>query len=90
MANMDTATRKDNVGFITQEVLQVFPQTVGYMNDIDLYTVDYSAIIPFLTKAIQEQQEQIELLQNRVQELSQTTQYAALFRFAASRKKRFF
>ena len=37
----------------------------------DLWSMDYDRLIPVLTKAIQEQQEQIETLQEKIRELEE-------------------
>lgn len=47
---------KDEIGFLAQELLQVFPEAVIYDKESDLYGIDYTDLIPLLTKAIQEQQ----------------------------------
>lgn len=57
---------KDKVGFIAQETKDFIPEVVRYETETDLYTIDYAAIVPFLTKAIQEQQALIEELQEKV------------------------
>lgn len=57
----DTA-RSNRVGFIAQELVEVCPEAVGYDSYEDFYTVDYSVLIPFLVKAVQEQQAEIEAL----------------------------
>ena len=57
----DTA-RSNRVGFIAQELVEVCPEAVGYDPYEDFYTVDYSVLIPFLVKAVQEQQAEIEAL----------------------------
>jgi hypothetical protein len=51
------------LGFIAQDIGVIIPESVhfdGYMG------VDYQSIIPILTKAIQEQQAQIEALKQRL------------------------
>ena len=51
------------VGFIAQEVIDVIPEIVGQPeNEDELYKIYYDMLIPVLTKAIQEQQMQIEAL----------------------------
>ncbi|MFA4872290.1 MAG: tail fiber domain-containing protein, partial [Patescibacteria group bacterium] len=54
----DSETR---LGFIAQDVDQLIPEVV-YKGD--WWGINYEMIIPVLTKAIQEQQKQIEILQN--------------------------
>ena len=51
------------VGFIAQEVVDIIPEIVGQPeNEDELYKIYYDMLIPILTKAIQEQQMQIEAL----------------------------
>ena len=53
-------TRKEN-GFIAQEIQKILPFIVTEGTDENkLLSVDYNSFIPMLTKAIQEQQKQIE------------------------------
>jgi hypothetical protein len=57
-------------GFIAQELQKVIPALVNTGSDKDkLLTVNYTALIPVLTKAIQEQQQQIEAQQKQIDEL---------------------
>lgn len=65
-------------GFIAQELEQVFPELVqdeisvlpGTKNErIEYKSVNYLGMIPVLTKAIQEQQAYIELLEQRIEAL---------------------
>lgn len=63
-----TFTAKDkavkSMGFLAQELAKVVPEAVKVPKDAnnELYAVTYTALIPVLTKAIQEQQAQIEAL----------------------------
>lgn len=61
--------RQNKVGLIAQELLEVIPEAVYYMEEDDIYTVDYTTFIPFLIKTVQEQQAQIEALQTEVRAL---------------------
>jgi hypothetical protein len=54
--------RKNNVGFLAQEVMKVLPEVVFYDDSTDIYSIDYIKIIPFLVQAINEQQAQIDSL----------------------------
>jgi len=47
------------MGFLAQEVQQVLPKIVNYDSNEDMYMVDYTALIPVLVKALQEQQNKI-------------------------------
>ena len=51
---------ENRAGFIAQEVLNVLPNLVSYDSAADLYSLDYISLIPYLTKAIQEQDAQIQ------------------------------
>ncbi len=58
-------SKKPHTGFIAQDLHQVYPEAVAVGGE-DLKTqpwgVDYAKLTPILTKAIQEQQQQIDLL----------------------------
>ena len=56
----DTMALKGKVGFIAQEVQELFPNLVGYLPDADQYVLDYTSFIPYLTQSIQRQAQQIE------------------------------
>jgi hypothetical protein len=57
----------DDFGFIAQEVAKVFPELVQKPKDETktLWAVDYARLSVFLTKAMQEQQSEIELLKQQ-------------------------
>ena len=65
--------KKNQLGFIAQEIETVFPEAVGLMpktsdtqnNDIQYKTVGPAALIPILTKAIQELSAKVSLLENK-------------------------
>ena len=58
------------LGFIAQEVEQVIPSAVLTDSDsLQSKSIKYNEIIPVLTKAVQEQQAQIEILQKQNIEL---------------------
>lgn len=79
----DTIVLKNKVGFIAQEVQPLFPELVRYMEEPDMYAMDYVSLIPYLTRVIQtqetrlreqaevvgEQEERIEALERLVVEL---------------------
>jgi hypothetical protein len=56
---------KADIGFIAQEVNDILPETVVTGSD-GLLSLNYSGIIPVLVRAIQQQQEQIELLKTQL------------------------
>ena len=55
-------------GFIAQEVDKIIPSVV-HKDAEDMYSMDYGKVTPYLVKAIQEQQEQIEALQSEINTL---------------------
>jgi hypothetical protein len=56
-----TQYKHEEMGFIAQEIQKVLPMVVKEGSDKDkLLSVNYISLIPVLTKAIQEQQSQIE------------------------------
>ena len=57
-----------NLGFIAQDVMDAIPNAASIMGDGDLQ-IDYNALVATLTKAIQEQQAQIEALKQRITQL---------------------
>ena len=60
-----TAYTLEENGFIAQEIQKILPFIVKEGEGVDkLLSVDYTSLIPILTKAIQEQQTQIEELQS--------------------------
>ena len=57
-------------GFVAQELHKIYPEavTVGLEDETqDPWSVDYGRLTPFIIKAIQEQQEQIEQLKTEIQ-----------------------
>ena len=62
-------------GFIAQELQKILPDLVHESSDKNkLLSVNYTAIIPILTKGIQEQQLEIEELKRELQELKKLIQ----------------
>jgi hypothetical protein len=55
-------------GFIAQELNQVIPEAVYVPEDEskNLWAIDYEKLIPVLTKAVQEQQQEIEILKAEI------------------------
>lgn len=70
----DTMALKGKVGFIAQEVQELFPNLVGYLPDADQYVLDYTSFIPYLTQSIQRQAQQIEEQEERIAELEMTVE----------------
>jgi hypothetical protein len=63
-------------GFLAHEVKEIVPEAITGKKDAvdhegnpEYQTIDQSKLVPLLTKAIQEQQEQIETLKAEIQEL---------------------
>ena len=69
--NEDTASLKNKVGFIAQEMMEVLPHLVGQLPGADIYTVDYTSVIPYLVKAFQEAQEEKAILEEQTTELQE-------------------
>ena len=61
--------KKNHVGFLAQDVIKIIPEVVLYDDSVDIYSIDYTKIIPFITEAIKEQHLVIENLQFEIQEL---------------------
>ncbi|MCX7954045.1 MAG: tail fiber domain-containing protein [Bacteroidales bacterium] len=60
----------NEIGFIAQEVYEIIPEVVSKPKDEnkDFWGIDYGKLVPILTKAIQEQQAQIEQLKQIIEE----------------------
>lgn len=61
----------EKVGFFAQDVYKVLPEAVPTAvptteGEDELYGIDYSCIVACLVKAVQEQQEQIDLLKSQI------------------------
>ncbi|HEY0652740.1 MAG TPA: tail fiber domain-containing protein [Chryseosolibacter sp.] len=63
------STAPKSIGFVAQEVKDLFPSVVNYSAENDLHTMDYAAFGVIAIKAIQEQQEMIDLLRKELQAL---------------------
>lgn len=62
----DTMRLKNRVGFIAQEVEPLFPELVSYIPERDMYTLDYTSFIPYLTRVIQTQENTIAEQEERI------------------------
>ncbi len=62
---------KNNIGFLAQELEEVFPEIVFFDNSSNLYSVNYIELIPVLVEALKEQQEIIENLSAQIQAFEQ-------------------
>lgn len=67
-----------DIGFIAQDLAPLVPEAVYIPSDEskDLWAVDYTRLVPVLTKAIQEQQSTIQVLEEKYNQLE--TQYRSL------------
>jgi hypothetical protein len=63
------------VGFIAQEVEKIFPDLVAIMGEDGIYALDYAGLIPYLTKAIQEQSKVIQEQGKVIQEQNEKTEH---------------
>lgn len=70
--NIENESSAD-IGLIAQEVHEVIPEAVSKPTDEenDLWTMDYTRLVPLLIKSIQEQQEMIEELRKEIELLKQ-------------------
>lgn len=77
--NPDSKNNIASYGFIAQDVAEVFPHLVTHHVDkergIDAYTLDYSGFGVLAIKAIQELQQTISTLQNRIAQLEAAGHY---------------
>ncbi len=60
---------KLNLGFIAQEVVDVVPESVRYDAVNDVYSMEYTAIIPVLVEGMKEQQAMIDAQQKQIDDL---------------------
>lgn len=63
--NDNPQANKDHIGFIAQELQELFPEVVNQIEGDGLLTVDYSKLTPILVEAMKEQQAQIEQLKSK-------------------------
>ncbi len=57
-----------NLGFIAQDVVDIVPEAVRYDEENDIYSMEYTAIIPILVEGMKEQQEEIEQLKALIEQ----------------------
>ena len=70
----DSAKLLNKAGFIAQDVLEVLPGAVGYIEEVDRYTLSYNHFIPYLTQTIQEQEQEIQTLKDQLASLQELMQ----------------
>jgi uncharacterized protein YqkB len=66
LLNIDYNNSYKSLGFIAQEVYEVIPEAVNMGTTNELWAMDYTKLIPVLTKAIQEQNLLIKALEQRI------------------------
>ena len=66
LLNIDYNNSYKSLGFIAQEVYEVIPEAVNMGTTNELWAMDYTKLIPILTKAIQEQTIIIKQLEQRI------------------------
>jgi len=66
LLNIDYNNSYKSLGFIAQEVYEVIPEAVNVGTTNELWAMDYTKLIPILTKAIQEQNSLIKALEQRI------------------------
>lgn len=72
LKNLATGTTPSNIGFISQDVEQVLPQLV-YTDAEGHKLLNYTGIIPILTKSIQELSAEVDSLKAEVMQLKSKT-----------------
>jgi hypothetical protein len=66
---IENADERKQVGFIAQNLKEVFPEVVEYDERSDSYGVQYTRMVPILLSAIKEQQKMIEKQQEQIEQL---------------------
>ena len=62
---------KNEIGFLAQELKEVFPEVVFLDSTSNLYSVNYTRLVPVLVEAMKEQQAQIDELKNMIENCCQ-------------------
>jgi hypothetical protein len=70
---------QNRVGFIAQEVQELFPDLVVAVGEQEILSIDYAGLIPYLTKTIQEQTIAIREQREMIERLQQQINFAAAF-----------
>jgi flagellar biosynthesis chaperone FliJ len=60
-------SKKNRLGFLAQNMLDVYPELVEHEEKSDVYSINYSGMIPVLVQALKEQQAQIEELKKQME-----------------------
>lgn len=61
---------KNDMGFLAQEIKEVFPEVVTLDSTSNMYSVNYVKLIPVMVEAIKEQQAKIEELEKAINKLT--------------------
>jgi conjugal transfer/entry exclusion protein len=64
-----TANKKHSIGFVAEDVKNVYPELVSQTKDGVVEGMNYSKLVSALVKSIQEQQNQIDELNNKLNNL---------------------
>lgn len=67
----DTTGLKGKVGFLAQEVQEVLPGLVEYLPEVDMYTMNYEGLIPYIVEAFQEERAEVESLRTENEAMSE-------------------
>lgn len=65
----DKLRRKDNIGFLAQELQEIYPELVIKDEDSGLLGINYVGMVPVLVEAMKEQQYEIESLKKEIESL---------------------
>ena len=68
-------SERETIGFIAQDVKDVFPELVDYESTDDVYGISCSGISVIAIQAIQEQQEIIERQEEAIDRLTEQVEY---------------
>jgi hypothetical protein len=64
---------KNKTGFMAQDIIVDFPGLVRYNKESDLYGVDYTGFVPYIVKAMQEQNDIIIQLRGEIEVFKQNS-----------------
>ncbi|MCF8359891.1 MAG: tail fiber domain-containing protein [Prolixibacteraceae bacterium] len=57
--------KKDQLGFVAQEVIEILPEAVHYEEEADRYYINYDAIIPVIVEALKVLSSEVDELKNK-------------------------
>ena len=60
---------KDRVGFIAEDMAEIYPNCVSYDEEGEVAGIDYSSFVPYMIEMIKKQQEEIEELKGQLSDL---------------------